>query len=248
MSGRDPLPREQAYEGVKAENPPDIIVGKRDPIASDFRYPLGTIWINTVARTSFQLLGYPPGWAPLAAALLFNITTLRGDTGVTDANLTEVRVIGGANLSTAALGNALTLNVSANPIFTSMTASGDIKTTTGKMSAALGNIETAAGDIQSGRNLIAANQLQLRGGLPGKFIGQAALVSGTVVVANVNILSSDRVYLQRININGSISLGELTYTINPGVSLIVTSVKPSAPALVENNDKSIVAYVIIRQI
>jgi len=57
MSGKNPVPSAQAYEGVTAPNPMNLIKANRDPTANDKKYPLGTVWLNVPTNTLFQLAG-----------------------------------------------------------------------------------------------------------------------------------------------------------------------------------------------
>jgi hypothetical protein len=62
MSSKDPIPNPQAYQGVRAVNPPEIILSPqgatgtgRAPTSNDKKYRIGTIWINKSANTVYQL-------------------------------------------------------------------------------------------------------------------------------------------------------------------------------------------------
>lgn len=62
MSGRNPIPREQSYEGVRAVNPPEMITAKRSPTIADTKYTLGTLWLNTVTQLAYIMVGNPGIW------------------------------------------------------------------------------------------------------------------------------------------------------------------------------------------
>lgn len=70
MSGKDPVPNAQAYEGVRATNPPTVVKATRDPVnGQDKKYPIGTIWVNTSTNTVFILSSASGGtntWQPLS--------------------------------------------------------------------------------------------------------------------------------------------------------------------------------------
>src|SRR5580765_4471886 len=61
MSGRDPIPNAQSYQGVRATTPPNLITANRDPGNSDKKYPLGTQWLNKVTQNLFFLVGTTAG-------------------------------------------------------------------------------------------------------------------------------------------------------------------------------------------
>lgn len=82
MSGKDPLPRELAYDGVRAQNPPEIIPSVRAPTANDKNYPIGTMWMNTVTHVSYQLVAAPGIWTILGSAMGGDVSSLTGDDAV----------------------------------------------------------------------------------------------------------------------------------------------------------------------
>lgn len=123
-------------------------------------------------------------------------------------------------------------------------------------SAALGTtnrlvIDGSSGDTSVTGNLLlptAATQLQVEGGAATDFIGTATLSSGTVTVANTNIAATDRIFIQRQDVNSSTAIGNLTYSISASTSFTITSVQDSSPGTTETNDVSIVMYFIVRQL
>lgn len=92
----------------------------------------------------------------------------------------------------------------------------------------------------------AATKIGIKGGSATDFIGSATLVGGRATIVNPNILATDRISLDRSDLNGSPALGFLIYTINPGVNFLVASAD-SAGVLV-STDVSSFTYVITRQI
>lgn len=81
MSGKDPVPNAQAYEGVRATNPPNLIKSVRAPTTNDKKYAIGTMWINTATSVSYQLVAAPGVWTLLGSATGGDIQTLTGDAG-----------------------------------------------------------------------------------------------------------------------------------------------------------------------
>lgn len=51
LSGQNPT----SYLGVKATNPPQVIVAARAPLSVDINFDIGTEWINTVTSTQYVL-------------------------------------------------------------------------------------------------------------------------------------------------------------------------------------------------
>ena len=133
----------------------------------------------------------------------------------------------------------------------SLTSAGALTTAAG-ITATTGNIVATAGDISAtlGNVIIAgaAKQLQVEGGAATDFIGTGTLINGVATILNTNIAAGDRVLIQRTAANASTLLGELTYAINAGVSLVVTSLEPGTPADTEVNDQSSFIYFIVREL
>ena len=119
----------------------------------------------------------------------------------------------------------------ANGVFSSVNATGNITTTAGNV-------------VISG----AAKQLQVEGGAVTDFIGTATLVSGTVTIANTNIATTDRIFIQRVSANASTVLGEISYTISAATSFTITSLILGTPASPQTADVSTVTYFIVRQL
>jgi len=76
--------------------------------------------------------------------------------------------------------------------------------------------------------------------------GNSALVAGTVTIANTNVLTGDRIFIQRIGVAASTTLGEFTYTISNATSFTVTSVILGTPGSTQTGDVSTFFYWIVR--
>lgn len=109
--------------------------------------------------------------------------------------------------------------------------------------ATLGSITTSGNVTMSG----AGTKLTLEGGAVTDFIGTGTLASGTLTIANTNIAAADRIFIQRIDANGSTTLGELSYTISAGASFTVNSLILGTPGSVQTGDTSTFSYFIVRQ-
>jgi hypothetical protein len=82
MSGKDPIPQAQAYEGVRATNPPDLIVSKgptaRDPTINDKKYRIGTLWVNVLTNAYWGLTSVVNNqalWQELATGITTTLLT-----------------------------------------------------------------------------------------------------------------------------------------------------------------------------
>lgn len=90
--------------------------------------------------------------------------------------------------------------------------------------------------------------LEVQGGAATDFIGTATLVLGTVTIANTNIAAGDKIFVQRLGVGASTSLGVLDVSINAGVGFTINALTPATPGVVLTADVSIVNYFIVRQI
>ena len=76
--------------------------------------------------------------------------------------------------------------------------------------------------------------------------GSSTLVAGTVTIANSSVKAGDIISITRTALNASPALGFLIYTINPGVSISVTSYTATGTAA--TTDVSSFSYTIARAI
>lgn len=166
--------------------------------------------------------------------------------------------------SSQAAATAIQLTASAGTGgITATVGSGNFNVTGGNIVAATGNITTTAGSITSATTLTAtlgditatngnlvltatATQISMQGGLATDFIGTGTLTAGVATILNTNIKATDRVFIQRISAGASPAIGLLSYTINAGVSLVVTSL--ALDATTETDDISTFTYFIVNQI
>ena len=59
IPGDNPL----AYQGVKAQNPPNLVLAQRDPNAQDISHDLGSFWLNEATDTMYVLVDISAGAA-----------------------------------------------------------------------------------------------------------------------------------------------------------------------------------------
>lgn len=80
MSGKNPLGlsnEPQAYEGVNVIVPVGgwrLVKSNRAPTTNDKKYPIGSIWVNTLTSTSYQLVSAPGVWVNLATTGNLSLT------------------------------------------------------------------------------------------------------------------------------------------------------------------------------
>jgi len=200
MSGRNPVPREQSYEGVKAVNPPDIISAKRNPLPSDFKYPLGTMWMNTVTEVSFQLVSNPGIWAILGGAAGGDVQSLTADNAfaVTPA-LGTINVAGGPNITTSGAGSTLTIQTVASPTFTDLTVNGNeilggnLTSATGAINLVDGTITLNTGDliVEEGNIEVTLGTITAGTGFITDTVGYSCTTSGNFSSLSGSLLLTD---------------------------------------------------------
>lgn len=115
----NPVPNPTAYLGVRATNPPNLIQSTANPGSSNRKYPIGTLWVNTVLNTVWMLSGFSSGvpvWTELdnssGAGIFTSLTVsgtsaLNGNTSVT-GSLTASGTISGQSLAATAGGVLVT--------------------------------------------------------------------------------------------------------------------------------------------
>lgn len=231
--------RPDQYMGVLAQTPPNVILAKRAPISSDKAYVPGDIWVNQIGLTAWvNSLG--GAWIAIGTGSVGGISTITGGSGgPLSPTAGNINILGTSNQITATgAGSTLTLSLPA-----AVTVPGSLASTT-TMTAGTDITATAGNVIING----AGKQLRVHGGAVTDFIGTATLAAGTVTVANTNIAATDRIFIQRVSINGSTTLGEFTYTISAATSFTITSVILGTPGSPQTGDTSVVTYHIVRQV
>lgn len=99
---------------------------------------------------------------------------------------------------------------------------------------------TFAGDL---RGVVAGGGIELKEGSNAR-MGVATLVNGTVTVANTSVTATTRIFVSRVAINGSTTLGTLEGgTITPTTSFVINSY--SALAVLSSDDDSIVNWLLM---
>lgn len=157
--------------------------------------------------------------------------------GSTAGGIGDVRIADGTGaqivkIATGAGGKTVTLGS------TNTTSTLTLNSGTGNINATGGNLKIAT----TGKGL------QIKSGAVTDMAGTAILVLGTLLVANTNIATGDLIFLSRVSSNGSVTLGELTYTISNGASFTITSLILGTPASTQVADVSSVAYFIVRPV
>ena len=150
------------------------------------------------------------------------ISTTLGVTGLT--TLAALTQVGTTNLNTTG------------------TAVVNIGNTTGK-TVVTGDLTITTGNVKIGTG---GKGLQIKSGAATDMAGNSVLTLGTVTILNTNVATGDTIFLQRIGAAGSVTLGELTYTISNGVSFTVTSLIIGTPASTQTADVSTFCYFIVR--
>lgn len=119
MSGKSPLGLSrdpQAYEGANIVVPTGgwrLITSVRAPTTNDFKFPLGSIWVNTTTATSYQLVRNPGIWAILGTNTGGDIQSLTGGSGgAILPTLGNITLAGTANqIATAGAGSTITFSL-----------------------------------------------------------------------------------------------------------------------------------------
>lgn len=119
MSGKNPLglsKEPQAYEGVNVIVPVGgwrLVRSVRNPTTNDFKYPIGSIWINTSNNTAWLLTSNPGNWSEFAASVAGAVTSLTGDSGgAIQPAAGNITLAGTANqITTSGAGSTITFSL-----------------------------------------------------------------------------------------------------------------------------------------
>lgn len=246
MSGKNPLPNELAYQGVKATNPPQVIISVRAPNTTDKKYPLGTLWVNKVTSVSYQLVTVPGIWTVLGSGLGGDIQTLTGGSGgALTPTAGNMNLLGTANqITSTGSGSTITFSIPAAFI-----APGSIAATT-TLTATLGNITATNGNIVRGTagNKDVYSSVATTTAAGANSAGTVTLVGGTATIATTAVTASSqiRLYRQGIGATGAAALGMVTLgTVSAGVSFIINSVLTATATSLATTDVSVIAWEIV---
>lgn len=101
MSGKNPIPNEQAYEGVRATNPPNVTITNHAPGSNQKRVHLGDIQINETSGIAYMLTDIVAGaqvWSVIGEGTTGDIITITGDSGgAQPGNAGNFNIFGTAN-------------------------------------------------------------------------------------------------------------------------------------------------------
>ncbi len=174
--------------------------------------------------------------------LLSDVGGISISSGLATADGINLLAVGGGIDMDSTLQTVITSSQAAATAIqlTASDAAGGITMTTGT-----GNINAAGGNLKIATT---GKGLQIKAGAATDMAGTAVLTLGTVTVANTNIATGDLIILSRIASNGSVTLGEYSYTISNGASFTVTSLILGTPASTQVADVSSFAYFIVRPV
>ena len=134
--------------GTKPENIEIPVVTTRDPTASDYKYPIGKRWVNTIDKASFTLCSVTTKGTASTATWEANtpgsavVASLTGDTGgAIDPTAGTIVIAGGNSISTAGTSGPGTIT------FNLDTAVVGITSITAKASTDLSIISASAQDV-----------------------------------------------------------------------------------------------------
>lgn len=221
MSGKDPVPNPQAYEGLKIVIPTGgfyVIKARRAPTSNDKKYPITSIWVDTVANASYQLTGIvanTPNWQVLASPT-GAVGTLTGDTGTATPSSGNIQIAGTANqITTSATGAIVTVSLPS-----AITAPGSVTATT-TLTATLGAITATNGNLVLST---AGNKLSIATGANASVGTSVAMTAGTVTISTTAVTASSKIFLTANTPGGTQgTLSAPTASIVAGTSFVINS-------------------------
>ncbi len=174
MSGKNPLgngKEPQAYEGTNVIVPVGgwrLVRSVRAPTANDFKYPIGSLWVDTTTATSYQLVANPGDWTILGSSSVGAIDSLTGDTGGAILGVAgNINVLGTANqITTTGTAGTITASLPAAitapgslTTTTTLTGGTGITATTGNIVASTGNITSTLGSVAAATTVTAGTSM-----------------------------------------------------------------------------------------
>ncbi len=213
-----------SYLNQEDQVKPIVVRAQRSPLTSDRRYKIGTLWINQVANSSFQLTSVAAGianWVLLGVGA-GDLETLTGDGGgaISPDGAGDIILAGGTNLTTAGAGNTITTNLDANITLTSVTATNfetdnlatgltvsansitadgtDVNIRLAFIPKGLSHSEFITGDIVATAGSVtiatAGQGVDIAEGANAR-MGIAILIAGTLTVATTAVTANSRIFL-----------------------------------------------------
>lgn len=117
LTGLDPL----AYQGIKATQPPDLVIVKRAPKSSDIYYNLGTIWLTEnldiwlLADKKSRGNGQTATWINLYPTSTGGINSIQTDNGLATQNgSNQINMLGDGELFATRATSANSVSIELN--------------------------------------------------------------------------------------------------------------------------------------
>jgi hypothetical protein len=192
ITGDNPL----AYQGVKAQNPPNLVLAQRAPNAQDISHDLGSFWLNEATDTMYVLVDISAGaatWDALGGGGA-GIDTING-VAPAGGNFTlagtadQITATNGASTVTFSLPAAITTPGSLSAT-TTVTAGTGISATTGDITAVAGDIVANAGNIDAPAGSLSAGTTVTAGTGISATTGDITAVGGNIVSTAGNLVAT----------------------------------------------------------
>ncbi len=241
LPGNNPL----AYEGVRAPNPPNVIIATRAPTTADVGYDVGTIWIDTSAKISYELVNNSGGvatWNVTSVTTSLVLPVQYGGTG--DSTLTAHGVLIGegtnpVNVTAAGTtGTVLIGNTGSDPTFSATPSVTTLTATT--VHATTIDTNVAAAELSLSGTTIAATGSNANVDLDITTKGTGSIIfsqSKAGVDQNMQITNSDNTAAAG-NAGLQLAVGGSTSTGDPYVSFQISGVGASTMTMGLDNSAS----------
>lgn len=218
IPGDNPL----AYQGVKAQNPPNLVLAQRAPNAQDISHDLGSFWLNEATDTMYVLVDISAGaatWDALGGGAA-GIDTINGVAPAAGdftlaGTANQITATNGASTVTFSLPAAITTpgsltTTTSLSATTTVTAGTGISSTTGDITADAGDIVATAGNIYATAGSLSAGTTVTAGTGISATTGDITAVAGNIVSTAGNITATA----------GSVSAGT---TVTGGTGVVATT-------------------------
>jgi hypothetical protein len=244
---------ELSYLGVRAPNPPNLIKQTRVPTAQDYKFPIGTLWVDSTSATAYILvdvIGQTAFWDEIGAGASI-IATINANAPIAgnytvSGSPAQILAVQTPGTTTFSLSNAITTPGSLTTT-TTLTGGTGITATAGNIVATAGNISATVGSVSAATTVTAGTGITATTGnivastgnitsTLGSMSAATTVTGGTGLVATTgNIVASTG------NITSTLGSVAAATTVTGGTGVVATTGNVVATAGAVNAGTSMTA-------
>ena len=232
------------YLGVLAKNPPNLTIAQRAPNSGDTAFPLGELWLDDSADTSWMNAGSGV-WVAMGSGATGGVVTITASSGGALSPVGGTIILAGTanQITTAGAGHTVTFTIPATFIApgsiastSTITAGTGLTVTSGNLVATNGNLVLVAPGNKINRSSVATTTAA-----GANAAGTVTLVGGTATVSTTSVTTNSLIRLSRMSVGatGAAALGELSVgTIVNGTSFVINAWQQANATALQASDVS----------